>query len=263
MKPSPHPTKDAEEAPPVKGKATDEADAEEKDEDGDDKVDEKDEKESKAAAVAGANEKVDKDLDQAEEEAKTETTQLKSLTKTVATAGKKSEENAKEEAAEVEEQVKQEAELVELKEKKQRLVRRREKQRCTRLFPLVFSTFKIKKVLSAENMCPCPGQGKGMTQLILDGVEDAGDYDKFVLGLFEKNQAVEANFQAQMTKYSMSDAGKLTSEEEKQVVSLRLVVSDDKVDEVMTALDAASLPLKSTDMKLSPLLKGKAEYLTW
>jgi len=43
-------------------------------------------------------------------------------------------------------------------------------------------------------MCPCPGSGKGTTQLILDGVEDPGDFDKFVLALFEKNMALEGTF---------------------------------------------------------------------
>ena len=77
--------------------------------------------------------------------------------------------------------------LTEVKTAKVKLVRRRERQRCTRLFPAVFSSFKIKKELTAENMCPCPGVGKGLTQLILDGIDDPSDFDKFVLGLFEKN----------------------------------------------------------------------------
>lgn len=77
--------------------------------------------------------------------------------------------------------------MVEYKSSERKLVRRRERQRCTRLFPAVFSSFKIKKELVAINMCPCPGVGKGLTQLILDGINDPSDYDKFVLGLFEKN----------------------------------------------------------------------------
>jgi chromosome segregation ATPase len=56
-------TKKDEKAPPVKGKDSEEADAEEKDEDGDDKIDDVDEKEEEASAVKGGNEKVDKELD--------------------------------------------------------------------------------------------------------------------------------------------------------------------------------------------------------
>jgi len=44
---------------------------------------------------------------------------------------------------------------------------------------------------------------------------------------------------------------------------MRLVVSDDKIDEVMQLLDAQNLTAKSTDFKISPLLKGKTEYQKW
>jgi len=50
---------------------------------------------------------------------------------------------------------------------------------------------------------------------------------------------------------------------DEEAITLRLIVSDDKIDEVMTALDAQNLSKKSTDMKISPLLKGKAEYQKW
>lgn len=111
-------------------------------------------------------------------------------------------------------------------------------------------------------MCPCPGTGKGLTQLILDGIEDPGDFDKFVLTLFEKNLAVEGTFQAQMQRYFFNEGDKVVSEETNPV-SLRIVAVDDKVDEVMTILDAQNLPLKSTDVKISPLLKGKSDYMKW
>lgn len=44
---------------------------------------------------------------------------------------------------------------------------------------------------------------------------------------------------------------------------MKLVLSDDKIDEVMTMLDAQNLTMKSTDFKISPLLKGKMEYQKW
>lgn len=71
-------------APPVKGKDTEEKDAGDKD-DEDDKIDEMDDKAEGSDAVKGGNEKVDKDLDQAEEENKSTTTQIDSLTKTITT----------------------------------------------------------------------------------------------------------------------------------------------------------------------------------
>jgi peptidoglycan hydrolase CwlO-like protein len=74
-----------DDAPPVKGKDTEDAEAAEKDEDGDDKIDDVDEKEEEASAIKGGNEKVDKELDQVEEENKSTTTQIDSLTKTITT----------------------------------------------------------------------------------------------------------------------------------------------------------------------------------
>lgn len=85
------PNKKDDAAPPVKGKDTEEEDAEAKDEDGDDKVDDVDEESEEPDAVKGGNEKVDKELDQAEEENKSTTTQIDSLTKTITTVEEKSE----------------------------------------------------------------------------------------------------------------------------------------------------------------------------
>jgi len=180
--------------PPVKGKATDEADAEEKDEDGDDKVDEDEVVDEKPDAVGGGNQKVDKEIEQQEEETTSTVTQLDSLTKTIITTGIKSEKSDTVTTTEVTDTTTEESELTELRQRKGRLQRKRQRQRCTRLFPQVFSSFKIKKELTAENMCPCPGTGKGLTQLILDGIEDPGDFDKYVLALFEKNLAIEGTF---------------------------------------------------------------------
>merc|ERR1711981_1206474 len=186
----------------------------------------------------------------------------KTLTKTIVTVQEKSEISTKEIVQETTDTTKEEAEITETRNAKKRLIRRRERQRCARLFPAVFSSFKIKKELTAENMCPCPGGGKGMTQLILDGIEDPGDYEKFVLHLFEKNYVIEGMFQTQMQRYFFNGAEKLVSED-KNPVSLRLVMADDKVDEVMNALDAQNQALKSSDFKISPLLKGKADYMKW
>jgi hypothetical protein len=60
----------------------------------------------------------------------------------------------------------------------------------------------------------------------------------------------------------MNENEKLVSEEV-QAISLRLVVQDDKVDDAMVALDGQQMSLKSTDFKISPLLKGKTEYQNW
>jgi len=237
---------------------------EKKDEDGDDEVDDVDDKddEDEPDAVKGKDEKVDKELDQTEEENKSVTTQIDSLTKTITTTQEKQEVTDKETVLEITDTTKEESEITTIRIRKKRLIRRRERQRCSRLFPAVFSSFKIKRELTAENMCPCPGGGKGLTQLILDGIEDPGDFDKYVLHLFEKNLAIEGTFQAQMQRYFFNDGDKLVSEETNPV-SLRLVMGDDKVDEVMNALDAQNLALKSTDFKISPLLKGKTDYIAW
>merc|ERR1719331_1207267 len=228
-----------DDAPPVKGKDTEEKDA-----------------------VKGGNEKVDKELDQAEEENKSATTQIDSLTKTITTIEEKSEAADKEVIQEVTDTTKEEAEITETKEMKKRLVRRRERQRCARLFPSVFSSFKIKQELTAENMCPCPNSGKGLTVLYLNHISDPGEYDKFVLSIFEHNLAIEGSFEAEMQKYHYGADDKLVVGEEENI-SLKLVVNDDKIDEVMQALDAQNLTAKSTDMMISPLLKGKSEYLKW
>lgn len=257
LKPLPKKDPDAaEEAKPEK------EEKEEKDEDGDDKVDEDEVEDEKPEAVGGGNEKVDKELEQVEEETKTTTTQIESLTTTIIKTTEKVEKNDAVTVTEVTDTTKQDSALIEVRNRKKRLIRRRERQRCARLFPQVFSSFKIKKELTAENMCPCPGSGKGTTQLILDGVEDPSDFDKFVLALFEKNMALEGTFNAQMQRYFYNDGDKLVSEETNPV-SLRLVVVDDKVDEVLNILDQQNQNLKSTDVKISPLLKGKQAYLKW
>jgi hypothetical protein len=186
---------------------------------------------------------------------------MSSLTKTVVEVEKKGETVDKTVVSQIKEISEQEGTLGISHKEREVLTRRRERQRCTRLFPSVFSSFEIKKELTAENMCPCPGVGKGLTQLILEGVEDPGDFDKFVLGLFEKNMAIEGVFQAQMQRYFPKD-DKVVSEETNPI-SLRIVCTDDKVDQVMVALDALNMNLKSTDLMISPLLKGKAAYQAW
>jgi hypothetical protein len=65
-----------------------------------------------------------------------------------------------------------------------------------------------------------------------------------------------------MQRYYMNENEKLVSEEV-PAISLRLVVQDDKVDDAMVALDGQQMSLKSTDFKISPLLKGKTEYQNW
>jgi len=260
------PKKKDDEAPPVKGKDTEDKDAEEKDEkdeEGDDKVDEVDEATSEETdAVKGGNEKVDDELDQAEEENKSTTTQIDSLTKTITTVEEKSEIADKEVIQEITDTTKEEAELAEVKASKERLEKVRERKRCARLFPSVFSSFEIKQELKQENMCPCPNSGKGLTILLLENIKDSGEYDKFVLSLFEKNMVVEGSFQAQVQRYFYGADDKVINQEEENV-TLRLVCTDDKIDEVMQLIDAQNLSMKSTDFKISPLLKGKAEYQKW
>jgi len=257
------PTKTDDAAPPVKGKDSEDKDAEEKDEEGDDKIDEIDEATSEEPeAVKGGNEKVDSELDQAEEENKSTTTQIDSLTKTITTVEEKSEIADKEVIQETTDTTKEEAELAEVKEQKARLEKVRERKRCARLFPSVFSSFEIKQELKQENMCPCPNSGKGLTVLLLENIKDSGEYDKFVLSLFEKNMVVEGSFQAQVQRYFFGADDKVINQEEENI-TMRLVVTDDKIDEVMQMLDAQNLTMKSTDFKISPLLKGKAEYQKW
>merc|ERR1712091_558479 len=118
----------------------------------------------------------------------------------------------------------------EVKEQKARLEKVRERKRCARLF--------------------------------LENIKDSGEYDKFVLSLFEKNMVVEGSFQAQVQRYFFGADDKVINQEEENV-TMRLVCSDDKIDEVMQLLDAQNLSMKSTDFKISPLLKGKAEYQKW
>lgn len=258
------PKKKDDAAPPVKGKDTEEEGAAAKDDEDKDTIDEDVEEATseESEAVKGGNEKVDSELDQAEEENKSTTTQIDSLTKTITTVEEKSEIADKEVIQETTDTTKQEAELTEVKEQKARLEKVRERKRCARLFPSVFSSFEIKQELKQENMCPCPNSGKGLTVLMLENLKDSGEYDKFLLSLFEKNLAVEGSFQAQVQRYFFGADDKVINQEEENV-TMRLVCSDDKIDEVMQLLDAQNLGMKSTDFKISPLLKGKAEYQKW
>lgn len=244
-------------APPVKGKDTEDEDAADKDADTDDKIDEVEEKEE-TAAVKGGNEKVDKELDQVEDANKAAQAQVDGLVKTITTVQEKSEASEKELIQEITDSTKEEQEASELAESKERLERRRERQRCARLFPDVFGSFKIKKELAQENMCPCPASGKGLTILYLENLRDAGEFDKYVLGLFENNLLVDAAVEATIQVHK-KDAEASTDEAKR----LKLVVHDDKLEQVEQALDALSLSMKSTDFKISPLLQGKTEYMKW
>jgi len=57
-----------------------------------------------------------------------------------------------------------------------------------------------------------------------------------------------------MQRYYFNEGDKLVAENERNPVSLRLIMSDDKMEDVMTALDAQNQALKSSDFKISPLL---------
>jgi hypothetical protein len=208
-----------EEAPPVKGKDSEDKEAAKKDEDEEEKDEttkEIEESESDASeAVKGGNEKVDSELDQAEEENKSTTTQIDSLTKTITTVEEKSEIADKEVIQETTDTTKQEAEIAETVAQKQRLEKVRERKRCARLFPTVFSSFEIKQELKQENMCPCPNSGKGLTSLMLDGIKDKGEFEKFVLALHENNMIVESTFfqVANLMKHGADDKVVSTDED--------------------------------------------------
>lgn len=81
-------------------------------------------------------------------------------------------------------------------------------------------------------MCPCPNSGKGLTILYLENIKDSAEYDKFVLSLFEKNMAVEGSFDAQMQSYKSGADDKVTSSDG-DLINLKIVTHDDKIDEVM------------------------------
>lgn len=97
-----------------------------------------------------------------------------------------------------------------------------------------------------------------MTILYLENLRDAGEFDKYVLGLFENNLLVDAAVEATL-RVAKKDAEASTDEAKR----LKLVVHDDKLEQVEQALDALSLSMKSTDFKISPLLQGKTEYMKW
>merc|ERR1712091_127057 len=94
------------------------------------------------------------------------------------------------------------------------------------------------------------------------GIKDSGEYDKFILSLFEKNLAIEGAFESEVQKFKLG-ADQKVENSDAESLRLRIVVNDDKVDQVMQALDERQLTAKSTDFKLSPLLKGKNEYQKW
>lgn len=125
--PRPEPKGKGPKEPPVKGKVTDEADEEEKDEDGDDKVDADEVVDEKPDAVGGGNQKTDKEIEQAEEETTSTTTQLDSLTKTIITTGVKSEQSDAVTTTEITDTTTEESELNELRQRKGRLQRKRQR----------------------------------------------------------------------------------------------------------------------------------------
>lgn len=87
-------------------------------------------------------------------------------------------------------------ELKQIQLRKVTLERKRQKQRCARIFPNIFSGAKIKQELNNNNMCPCPQGGRGRSQIVINDIEDPEEYNDSVLYLFEKSLVIESSFTA-------------------------------------------------------------------
>jgi uncharacterized protein involved in tolerance to divalent cations len=129
------------------------------------------------------------------------------------------------------------------------------------MFPAVFTQFSKSKSLKTAGMCPCQGSATGVSQISvsIDSVEDC---DKVVQSLFVKKLAVEAKFLMQVQRTSMGSENKLVVEGEKNNLTLVIVASDDKVTGVLTELEEGDV-MKKGQAIVSPLLKGKREYMKW
>lgn len=110
-------------------------------------------------------------------------------------------------------------------------------------------------------MCPCPGSGRGESRLGLNNIEDPQEFDHFVLSLFEKNLVIEAAFYGQQQRYYLNQNDALVTEAT-HPVSLRITVSDDKVTDVLAMLDAQNIQHRSSDVNVSPVLKG-GDFTAW
>jgi len=144
---------------------------------------------------------VTKELEENEEETDTVTEQIDNLNKHVVEVINKEETHEKTITNITTTTTTNTVEVNSIKRQKRTLLRRRNRQKCSRMFPSIFNKFKIEKELKDESMCPCPGSGRGKSQLVLNNIDDVEDFNYLVQGLFEKNLAIESAFFEQSQRY--------------------------------------------------------------
>lgn len=80
--------------------------------------------------------------------------------------------------------------------------------------------------------------------------------------MFQKKLATEAKFLSQVQRTAIGENDKLVVEGEKNLMTLVIVTSDDKVSGVLTELEEQDLAKKGEAI-VSPLLSGKRAYMKW
>lgn len=110
-------------------------------------------------------------------------------------------------------------------------------------------------------MCPCQGSATGVSQIAVQ-VQHPEEADGTIQSLFAQKLVIEATFSMQVQRTSFNNEQKVVQEGEKELFTLTLVTSDDKVTAVLTALEEGRIQERG-EAVVSPLLTGRKAYMEW
>jgi len=77
-------------------------------------------------------------------------------------------------------------------------------------------------------MCPCQGSATGVSQIAVQ-VQHPEEADGTIQSLFAQKLVIEATFSMQVQRTSLNNENKVVQEGEKELFTLTLVTSDEKV----------------------------------
>jgi len=110
-------------------------------------------------------------------------------------------------------------------------------------------------------MCPCQGSATGVSQIAVQ-VQHPEEADGTIQSLFAQKLVIEATFSMQVQRTSLNNENKVTQEGERELFTLTLVTSDEKVTQVLTALEEGQIQDRG-EAVVSPLLTGRKAYMEW
>merc|ERR1711934_265387 len=102
-----------------------------------------------------------------------------------------------------------------------------------------------------------PRQSTGVSQIAVQ-VQHPEEADGTIQSLFAQKLVIEASFSMQVQRTSLNNENKVVQEGEKELFTLTLVTSDEKV----TAVEEGQIQDRG-EAVVSPLLTGRKAYMEW